>query len=121
MKHVSLAVFVLAVISSAAPLRAQSLLYRPPNLGGTWVPDDGVVQFNFVHRFYVGPGPSHAVVNFPNFTVAAGFGHQIAVGARFATRSLLVGTGSGALSNNETEIYGRWRLHGAEGRPGLEI
>ena len=118
MKRVSLA---LALLAAAAPLQAQSLLYRPPNLGGTWVPDDGVVQFNFVHRFYVGPGPSHAVVNFPNFTVAAGFGHQIAVGARFATRSLLVGTGSGALSNNETEIYGRWRLHGAEGRPGLGV
>src|SRR2546422_11437617 len=113
MKHVSLAVFVLAVISSAAPLRAQSLLYRPPNLGGTWVPDDGVVQFNFVHRFYVGPGPSHAVVNFPNFTVAAGLGHQIAGGARVATRSLLVGPGTGALSNNGSELYRARRVHRA--------
>ena len=118
MKRVSLALLSLA---AAAPLRAQSLLYRPPNLGGTWVPDAGVVQFNFVHRFYVGPGPSHAVVNFPNFTVAAGFGRQIAFGTRFATRSLIVGSGSGAQSSNETEIYARWRLYGVEGRPGLGV
>jgi amicyanin len=117
MKRVSLALLALA---AAAPLRAQSLLYRPPNLGGTWVPDPGVVQFNFVHRFYVAPGPSHAVVNFPNFTLAAGFGHQVAFGAQFATRSI-VGLGNGAQSTNETEVYGRWRLHGAEGQPGFAV
>jgi plastocyanin len=117
MKRVSLALLGLA---AAAPLRAQSLLYRPPNLGGTWVPDGGVVQFNFVHRFYVSPGPSHAVVNFPNFTIAAGFGREIALGTRFATRSF-AGSGSGALSTNETEIYGRWRVQGAEGRQGLGV
>src|SRR2546427_8548786 len=44
--------------------------YRSANLGGTWVIDPGVVQFNFVHRFYVAPGPSHAVVNNPTFTLA---------------------------------------------------
>ena len=60
MKRISLA---LALLAAAAPLRAQSLLYRPPNLGGTWVPDAGVVQFNFLHRFYVFPGPSHFVEN----------------------------------------------------------
>ena len=37
----------------ALPLSAQSTLYRPPDLGGTWVPYGGVVQFDFVHRFYV--------------------------------------------------------------------
>ncbi len=118
MKDVSVSVLLFAV---AAPLGAQSLLYRPPNLGGTWVPDGGVVQFNFVHRFYVSPAPSHAVVNFPNFTFAAGFGHQVALGAHFATRSLIVGTGNGSLSSNETEVYGRWRLHGAEGQPGFGV
>ena len=113
--------FALLALAAAAPLQGQSLLYRPPNLGGTWVPDGGVVQFNFVHRFYVSPGPSHSVVNFPNFTIAAGFGRQIALGSRFATRSLLVGSGNGALSNNETEIFGRWRVHGVEGRPGFGV
>jgi len=86
---------LLALAAAAVPLRAQSLLYRPPNLGGTWVPDAGVVQFNFVHRFYVTPGPSHSVVNFPNFTIAAGFGRQVAFGALFATRSI-AGLGNAA-------------------------
>ena len=112
--------FALLALAAAAPLQSQSLLYRPPNLGGTWVPDGGVVQFNFVHRFYVTPGPSHAVVNFPTFTLAAGLGHQATFGAHFATKSI-VGLGNGALSTNETEVFGRWRVRGAEGRPGLAV
>src|SRR5881628_236602 len=120
MKRVSLALLVLAVPSATVPLGAQSLMYRSANLGGTWVPDGGVVQFNFVHRFYVAPGPSHAVVNFPTFTLAAGLGHQATFGAHFATKSI-VGLGNGALSTNETEVFGRWRVRGAEGRPGLAV
>ncbi len=112
--------FAVLTLAFAAPLDAQSLLYRSANLGGTWVVDPGVVQFNFVHRFYVAPGPSHAVVNFPNFTVASGFGHQVAFGAHFATKSI-VGLGNGAQSTNETEVYGRWRVHGAEGQPGFAV
>src|SRR5881628_646761 len=120
MKRVSLALLVLAVPSATVPLGAQSLMYRSANLGGTWVPDGGVVQFNFVHRFYVAPGPSHAVLNFPTFTLAAGFGHQAAFGAHFATRSI-VGLGNGALSTNETEVFGRWRVRGVEGQPGFAV
>ena len=120
MKRGSLAPLVLAVVSVAAPLDAQSLLYRGPNMGGTWVPDAGVVQFNFLHRFYVTPGPSHSVINYPSFTLAAGFGHAVAVGGRFATKSL-VGTGASAQSSNETELFARWRPVGAEGAPGLSV
>src|SRR2546427_13129483 len=87
MKRVSLALLALA---AAAPLRGQSLLYRGPNMGGSWVPDPAVVQFNFLHRFYVAPGPSHAVVNYPSFTLAAGNAHGIAFGGEFATKSLAV-------------------------------
>ena len=117
MKRVSLALLALA---AAAPLRAQSLLYRPPNLGGTWVPDAGVVQFNFLHRFYVFPGPSHFVENHPTFTLVSGFGHNIAFGGRFATKSI-AGTGGGAQSSNETELYARWRAYGVEGKPGFAL
>src|SRR3989442_3573971 len=120
MKPVALVPLVVALAWAAAPLGAQSLMYRSANLGGTWVVDPGVVQFNFVHRFYVAPGPSHAVVNFPNFTIASGFGHQVAFGAHFATKSI-VGLGNGAQSTNETEVYGRWRVHGAEGQPGFAV
>jgi amicyanin len=120
MKRVSLAVLVVAIASGAAPLGAQSLLYRGPNMGGTWVPDAAVVQFNFVHRFYVTPAPSHGVINYPSFTLAAGLGHDIAFGGRFATRSL-VGTGAGAQSSNETEVFARWRAIGTEGRDGFSV
>src|SRR2546422_5662555 len=117
MNRVSSALLVLTAATAVPPLAGQSLLYRPPNLGGTWVPDGGVVQFDFVHRFHVSPAPSHAVVNFPTFTLAAGLGHQATFGAHFATKSI-VGLGNGALSTNETEVFGRWRVRGAEGRPG---
>ena len=119
MKCVSLALLVLAAPPVATPLAAQSLLYRPPNLGGTWVPDGGVVQFNFLHRFYVFPGPSHFVENHPTFTLVAGFGHNIAFGGRFATKSIT--GGGGEQSSNETELYARWRAYGAEGRPGFAV
>lgn len=112
--------FVLA--AAAAPLGAQSLLYRSPNLGGTWVPDPGVVQFNFVHRFYVSPGPSHTVFNDPTFTLATGLARTVGVGAHFATHSFIIQNGTGALSSNETEVYARWRaLGGPEGSAGLHV
>lgn len=111
---------VLTVALAAARLDAQSLMYRPPNLGGTWVPDAGVVQFNFLHRFYVGPAPSHFVVNYPTFTLAAGLGHDIAVGVRFATRSI-AGLLDSAQSTNETELGARWRVYGVEGQPGFTV
>src|SRR5437016_14591079 len=98
MKRVSLALLALA---AAAPLRGQSLLYRGPNMGGSWVPDPAVVRFNFLHRFYVAPGPSHPVVNYPSFTFAAGVAHGIASGPTFATKSLR-GTAARAQSTART-------------------
>lgn len=97
----ALAVFAVA----AAPVSAQSLLFRSPNLAGTWVPEPGVVQFNFLHRFYVAPSPSHSVSNFPTFTLAVGLPAHLGVGMRYATHSdALVGNGT-----NETELYARWQ------------
>src|SRR3989441_11550711 len=119
MKHVSSAVFVLAVTSSAAPLRAQSLLYRGPNLGGTWVPDPGVVQFNFVHRFYVADASGeHKVTNYPTFTFALGLGHDLAIGTHYGTNSFVV---RNPYRPNETEVYARWRVTGAEGKQGFAV
>jgi amicyanin len=91
----------------AAPLPAQSLLYRSPNLSGTWVPEAGVVQFNFLHRFYVSPSPSRSVINFPTFTIAVGLPARTALGFHYATRSEIAST-----FTNEVEIFGRWK-HGA--------
>src|SRR5882762_4351713 len=111
--------FALLALSAAAPLRAQSLLYRPPNLSGTWVPDPGVVQFNFVHRFYV--DPNHFVSNFPTFTLATGVARTVAIGTVFGTKSM-AGVGRNAGSTNETELFARWRAWGApEGSTGLHV
>ena len=114
-RHASLALLVAA----AVPLSAQSLMYRPPDLAGTWVTDGGVVQFNFVHRFYVSPGPSNTVVNFPTFTLAAGVGHNVDFGLRFGTKSMIPSSGN---SSNESELFARWRLLGGpEGREGFAV
>lgn len=104
---------VSALIVIAAPLHAQSLLFRSPNLSGTWVPEAGVVQFNFLHRFYVSGPPSHSVANFPTFTLAVGLPSHLGLGMRYATRSdALVGSGA-----NETELFLRWRHAFAGARP----
>ncbi len=98
-----LLVCVLAILAS--PLTAQSLLYRSPNMSGTWVPDPGVVQFNFLHRFYVSPGPGHNVANYPTFILAVGLPAHLAMGMRYATYS----DASTSSRSNETELYGRWQ------------
>ncbi len=97
----------LATLVSAPVLPAQSLLYRSPNLSGTWVTDPGVVQFNFVHRFNVSPAPARAFVNFPTFTFATGVMHAVGVGYRFSTRS---GVPDTTATSNESELFARWRF-----------
>ena len=107
---------VVATLVAVPILNAQSLLYRSPNLSGDWVPDVGVVQFNFVHRFNVSPAPSSVFSNFPTFTFATGVGANVGVGYRFATKSLV----PGGSSSNESELFARWRFWGArEGSEGL--
>jgi len=121
MKRVSFAVLALAVPSAAGSLGAQSLLYRPPNLGGTWVPDGGVVQFNFVHRFYVAPSAGgNKVTNFPTFTLAVGLSHELALGTHYGSNSLVVNL-PGVYRPNETELFARWRVVGEEGKPGFTV
>jgi amicyanin len=108
---------IAALTLLAAPAHAQSTLFRPPNLGGTWTPDPGVVQFDFVHRFYVAnEAGGHKVTNFPTFTLAHGLFHQIAVGIHYGTNSSVVQT---TYRPNETELYARWRVIGGEGQPGF--
>jgi plastocyanin len=111
-----LLVQAVAALLAAPALRAQSLLYRSPNLSGDWVPDAGVVQFNLVHRFNVSPAPARVVTNFPTFTLAAGLGRALGLGYRFATKSQI----AGGSSTNESEVFARWRFRGGpEGSEGL--
>jgi amicyanin len=107
---------LVCLVLFGAPLPAQSLLYRSPNLSGTWVGEPGVVQFNFLHRFYVtpsGPNSPHTVINYPTFTLAVGLPQHLALGMRYATRSSAV-VGNTA---NETELYGRWAHEFGGARP----
>jgi amicyanin len=109
---------VVATLVAAPALQAQSLLYRSPNLSGDWVPDAGVVQFNFIHRFYVFPAPSRGFSNYPTFTFATGLGANLGLGFRFATKSLPLLPGG--TTGNESELFGRWRFRGeSEGSEGL--
>ena len=98
-RHAWFAVLTLVVV---APLGAQSPLDRSPNMGGTWVPDAGVVQFNFLHRFYVTPRPNSGVTNYPTFTLATGLPAHVGLGMRYATKGA-------ANEANETEVYARLR------------
>jgi len=92
-----------AAASAGAPLGAQVVLDRPPNLTGTWVAEPGVVQFNFLHRFYVSPSPTFGVTNFPTFTFATGLPAQLGLGIHYSTRSETPG------HINEIELFARWR------------
>jgi plastocyanin len=104
--------------AAPASLAGQSLLYRSPNLSGTWVPAAGVVQFNFAHRFHVDPGPTYTVVNYPTFTTAVGLGKRLALGTHLGTKTLIA-TSSG--SSNELELYARYRVLGTEGSDGFAL
>ena len=114
---------VAATLSAAgaavpAVAAAQSLLYRPPNLSGTWVPAGGVLQFNFLHRFALAPAPTHKVNNFPTLVFALGLGHDLAVGTHYATNSFTVRT---TPRPNEIELFARLRLGVDEGKPGVSV
>jgi len=109
---------VACTLATATPVRAQSLLYRSPNLGGDWVVDPGVVQFNFIHRFYVTTAPNRTVINSPTFTFLTGLGRNLGLGLRFATKTNIPLNGT----TNEGEALARWRiLGGAEGSEGLAL
>lgn len=95
--------FVLSLLTT--PLSAQSLMSRSPNLSGTWVPDPAVIQFNFLHRFYVANSAGfNTVTNFPTFTLALGLPANLGVGMQYATKSDVP-----AKVSNEVQLFARWR------------
>jgi plastocyanin len=110
----------LAAMAAAPPaVSAQSLVHRPPNLGGTWTPPAGVLQFNFMHRFYVAPSTgANKVTNFPTFTFALGLGGRLALGTHYGTNSFVVTT---PYRPNEFELFARWRTGADEGADGVAL
>src|SRR2546427_884327 len=103
---------LLGLVAVPLALGGQLRLDRTPNLSGTWVVDPGVLQFNFLHRFYVFPAAQqHAVANFPTFTFALGLPARVNLGTRYSTHSETPDHG------NEIELYGRWRVLGGPTAP----
>ena len=96
---------MVAAIASSLPAAAsaQSLLDRPPNLGGTWVGNPGVIHFNFLHRFTSSDPPLRKVTNGPTFLLAASLPARTLFGFRYATASQVV-----TAVPNEWEFFGRW-------------
>ncbi len=91
------------LFTAAAPLSAQSLLERPPNVSGNWVAPVGTVQFNFLHRFEASSAPERKVTNFPTFVIGAGLPEHTQVGFLYSTNSTVAPN-----YPNEWEFYGRW-------------
>lgn len=105
----SVSVLTMTLLLGVARLPAQARLDRTPNLGGTWVPEPGVLQFNFLHRFVVGPSVAlNQVRNTPMFTFALGLPARLALGVHYATSSTT------AAKPNEFELYGRWQVTSPE-------
>jgi len=94
---------LLAPLTTAARLAAQSLLDRPPNVSGDWIAPTGTVQFNFLHRFVASSAPARKVTNFPTFVIGAGLPKHTQVGFLYSTNSTLTPN-----YPNEWEFYGRW-------------
>lgn len=99
-KHALVALLALAWLPVGA--RAQSVVERPPNFGGTWTGTSGTLHFNFLHRFTVGAEPQRKVANGPTFLLGYSLPANLLVGARYATSSQVV-----AGLPNEWEFFGR--------------
>lgn len=68
---------------------AQSTLDSPPNLSN-WVAVAGGLQFNLLHRFSIGPAPSHKLQNAPTLSFAYGMTPWLSVGVNYASASEVV-------------------------------
>jgi plastocyanin len=95
-----------AVLSSlvANSVAAQGTLDHSSNVSGDWVVRPGTVQFNFLHRFMVTPGPVRKVTSFPTFLLATSLVKGSTIGFNYATNSTLAPS-----YPNEWEFFARVR------------
>jgi plastocyanin len=82
---------------------AQSVAQRTPNLSNGWMPANGVIQFNFTHRFDISDAPLRKITNTPSFQVATGIAGPFSLGFIYGSNSDLV-----AAYPNEWEWFTRW-------------
>jgi plastocyanin len=112
----SFAIGIVAALPLAIPVcagGAQSLLDRSDNISTDWVGSNGIVYFNFVHRFVTSPPPERKVTNFPTFLIATGIASKGLIGVNYATNSPLA-----PQYPNEWEFFGRYApLQQEDGAP----
>lgn len=93
-----------------APVSAQPMTERSPNVEGTWTTPAHVLHFQFSHRFEVAGsdvdisdlfGPDGKVVNYPTFSLTYGLFEGAHLGVRYSSNSVFVGQA------NEWELNAR--------------
>jgi plastocyanin len=102
-RRLRLLVAILCTVPAGRPAAAQTVLDRTPNLSGAWIGPQGVLHFNFLHRFSRSPAPERKVSSVPTFLLAAGLPARTLVGAHYATNSELA-----PRFPNEWEFFGRY-------------
>jgi len=105
------ALLLLAHLPLTAVL-AQSVAQRTPNLSTLWTPAQGVVQFNFTHRFDMSDAPLRKITNTPSFQVATRVAGPVSVGFVYGSNSDLV-----PAYPNEWEWFVRASLFSQESSP----
>jgi plastocyanin len=90
---------------------AQGVAPRSPNLSNTWIPNRGVLQFNFTHRFDMSDAPLRKITNTPSFQVVTGVTPSLGAGFTYGSNSDLV-----SAYPNEWEVFARWSPLSQAGR-----
>ncbi len=103
------AVLVALGALAGTPAGAQGVVDRTPNISGGWDGSPGVVQFNFLHRFWLisipaEDGREEKVLNTPTFLLAYPVLDPLLVGFNYASNANLGGDGE----FNEWEFLARW-------------
>lgn len=111
-----LAALLLLAHLPLSALLGQSVAQRTPNMSTMWTPVQGVVQFNFTHRFDISDAPLRKVTNTPGFHVATGVAGPVSVGFVYGSNSDLV-----RAYPNEWEWFTRWSALSQEGGAPLDV
>ena len=92
---------VLLATVVAAPMRAQSLLERSPNLHGVWTLPGGSAAFIFAHRFEFLSGGDE-LFNVPTLTLGMGLPLGLTAGLDYTSYSEAI---PGRVTGNETQYW----------------
>ncbi|MGD8494970.1 MAG: cupredoxin family copper-binding protein [Gemmatimonadales bacterium] len=112
-----MAAILLVAVPLAAPVGAQPVTERTPNLEGTWVTAPRTLHFTFSHRFEIVGGDVDVtdifgdgkIVNYPTFALSYGMFGGASLGFRYSSNSTLAG------GPNEWQPYVKWSPHPVSG------